>query len=134
MTTDQIRKGAQFRSLHEQDTAFVMPNAWDAGSARLLAAAGFGAMGTTSAGVAFCMGLPDYEYRVSRLTMLNAFKAVCEAVDIPVSGDLEAGYGDDPETVAETISLSIDSGMVGGNIEDHKGDPSYKPGDTTCAR
>lgn len=96
-----------------------MPNAWDAGSARLLESLGFPALGTTSAGVAYCRGLPDYQDRISRDEMLTAYGAAAQAVNIPVSGDLEAGYGDTPEAVAETITLSIAQGMVGGSIEDH---------------
>ncbi len=89
---------------------------------------GFAALGTTSAGVAYSRGLPDYQDRIARDDMLAAYGAVAEAVDLPVSGDLEAGYGETPEAVAETITLSIAQGMVGGSIEDHRcgpGDPLY---------
>lgn len=123
MNHDLSSKAQAFRDLHHAPGAFVMPNAWDAGTARILAAFGFPALGTTSAGVNFANGLPDYDYRVPRAEMLAAYAKVAEAVDIPVSGDLEAGYGDSPEDVAETIRQSIAAGMVGGSIEDHTADP-----------
>ncbi len=113
------RKAQAFLELHRAPGAFVMPNAWDAGSARLLAAAGFPALGTTSAGIAFARGLPDYEDRISRTDMLEACAGIAGAVDLPVSGDLEAGYGATPEEVAKTYRLSIDAGLAGGSIEDH---------------
>ena len=124
MPAELAAKAQTFRDLHDQDGIFVMPNAWDACSARLLADLGFPALGTTSAGVAFSMGVPDYQNRIERDTMLDAYRAVVEAVDLPVSGDLEAGYGDDPDAVAATITASIAAGMVGGSIEDHTGDPA----------
>lgn len=124
MSEIQFEKAQKFRALHEGAEAFIMPNAWDAGSARLLAAEGFPAIATTSAGVAYSRGLPDYEDRISRDDMLEACRAMAEAVDLPVSGDLEAGYGDGPEAAAETIRRSIDCGLVGGSIEDHRGDPA----------
>ncbi|RDD61919.1 isocitrate lyase/PEP mutase family protein [Ferruginivarius sediminum] len=122
MTADLARKGRIFRDLHLEAGTFVMPNAWDAGSARLLAAAGFKALGTTSAGVNYVNGVPDYQYTVPRAAMLDAYSRVANAVDLPVSGDLENGYGDAPEEVAETIRAAMAAGMVGGNIEDHTGD------------
>jgi 2-methylisocitrate lyase-like PEP mutase family enzyme len=121
MTADLARKGRIFRDLHLQPGTFVMPNAWDAGSARLLAAAGFKALGTTSAGVNYFNGVPDYQYTVPRAEMLDAYARVANAVDLPVSGDLENGYGDAPEDVAETIRAAVAGGMVGGGIEDHTG-------------
>jgi 2-methylisocitrate lyase-like PEP mutase family enzyme len=119
-------KAQRFRDLHLADGAFVMPNAWNPGSARVLAAAGFQAIGTTSAGVTFSMGLPEYEYRVPGEFMLEEFGRIAAAVDIPVNGDLEAGYGDSPEAVARTIRRSVELGMVGGGIEDHTGDPDAR--------
>ena len=112
-------KARAFLDLHRGAGCFVMPNAWDAGSARLLAAAGFPALGTTSAGIAFAMGLPDYEDRIPRAVMLEACAAIAAAVDIPASGDLEAGYGDTPEAVAETMRLAIEAGLAGASLEDH---------------
>jgi len=100
-----------------------MPNAWDAGSAILLAAEGFEAIATTSAGIAFALGRQDYQVSearlaVSRAEMLVCMREIVEAVAIPVNGDLEAGYGDRPEEVAHTIGLAIEAGLAGGNIED----------------
>jgi 2-methylisocitrate lyase-like PEP mutase family enzyme len=123
MGCDLSSKAAAFRALHEGDGCFVMANAWDAGSARILAAEGFPALATTSAGVNFALGRADYTYEVPRAEMLAAYGRVAAAVDLPVSGDLENGYGDAPETVAETIRLAIEQGLVGGGIEDHTGDP-----------
>lgn len=114
---------AAFRDLHAAPRGFVMPNAWDAGSAIILAQAGFPAIATTSAGIAFSMGRPDYQVSdaglaVSREAMFERMKEIADAVTIPVNGDLEAGWGDAPETVAETISMAIAAGLAGGNIED----------------
>jgi 2-methylisocitrate lyase-like PEP mutase family enzyme len=113
-----------FRSLHDARAGFVMPNAWDAGSAIVLAEAGFAAIATTSAGIAFSLGkadhaLPGGATAVSRSEMFERVRQIAAAVDIPVNGDLEAGYGDTPEAVAETIRLAIDAGLAGGNIEDY---------------
>jgi 2-methylisocitrate lyase-like PEP mutase family enzyme len=121
---DLAAKGRRFRDLHLRDRAFIMPNAWDAGSARMLSLSGFEAIGTTSAGVCFGKGLRDYEDRLPREAMLASYAEIAAAVDLPVSGDLEAGYGDTPEAVAETIRLSVSAGMVGGSIEDHRTDPA----------
>ena len=100
-----------------------MPNAWDAGSAAILAAAGFAALGTTSGGVNWSRGREDYVYAVPASEMLSDYGAIAEAVDVPVSGDLENGYAAEPERVAETIRQSIECGMIGGSIEDSTGDP-----------
>lgn len=112
-----------FRALHAAPRGFIMPNAWDAGSAILLAEAGFPAIATTSAGIAFSMGRPDYSVSdtrlaVSRAAMFGRMKEIVEAVRVPVNGDLEAGWGDTPEAVAQTIRMAVDAGMAGGNIED----------------
>jgi 2-methylisocitrate lyase-like PEP mutase family enzyme len=123
MTKDQLAKAAAFRALHEGPGLFVMPNAWDAGSARFLAAAGFPAIGTTSGGVNWRLGREDNVYTTPADVMLEEYGRIAEAVEIPVSGDLENGYGPDPETVAETIRRSISLGMVGGSIEDSTADP-----------
>lgn len=117
-------KAEAFRALHTRDGCFVMPNAWNAGSARVLADLGFPALGTTSAGIAFCLGRPDYDRRVSRDEMMAELARIAAAVDLPVSADLEAGYGPRPEDVAETVHLSIAAGMAGGSIEDYTGDPA----------
>lgn len=114
---------AAFRALHAAPRGFVMPNAWDAGSAIVLAQAGFAAIATTSAGIAFSMGRPDYSVSdaglaVSREAMFGRMREIVEAVDVPVNGDLEAGWGDTPQAVAETIRLAVGAGLAGGNIED----------------
>jgi len=118
-----IQLGKQFRQWHEQCQAFLMPNAWDAGSACLLAASGFQCLATTSAGIAYSLGQPDYEGRLSRSQMMERIHQIASAVTLPVSADLEAGYGVAPEEVAETIRLAIQAGVVGGNIEDLSGNP-----------
>lgn len=112
-----------FQALHAAPRGFVMPNAWDAGSAIILAQAGFAAIATTSAGIAFSMGRPDYQVSdstlaVSREAMFERMKEIADAVTVPVNGDLEAGWGDAPEAVAETIRMAITAGLAGGNIED----------------
>lgn len=112
-----------FRALHAAPRGFVMPNAWDAGSAIVLAEAGFPAIATTSAGIAFSMGRPDYsvadsKLAVSREAMFDRMQEIVEAVKVPVNGDLEAGWGDTPQAVAETIRMAIEAGLAGGNIED----------------
>lgn len=117
----QDEKARAFRALHQQETAFIIPNPFDIGTARLLAHLGFPALATTSAGYAFTMGLPDF--RVGRERMLAHVAAIASATDLPVSADLENGFGDDPGTVAETIRLAAEGGVVGGSIEDASGQP-----------
>jgi 2-methylisocitrate lyase-like PEP mutase family enzyme len=112
----QAEKGRAFRSLHQRDRAFIIPNPWDIGTARLLAGLGFEALATTSAGYAFSLGRRDNA--VSRDEMLLHIAAIASATELPVSADLENGYGDDPETVAHTIMLAASAGVVGGSIED----------------
>jgi len=116
-------RGQRFRALHGQDHTFLMPNAWDPGSARMLAAGGFAALATTSAGIAYSQGVPDQAGRISRSQMLDAVARIAASVDLPVSADLESGYGETAEEVAETIRLAIQAGVVGCNIEDVSGDP-----------
>ena len=131
--TDQkatARRAAAFRHLHDARTGFVMPNAWDAGTAIILAEVGFSAIATTSAGIAFSMGradhsVPDGATPVSRSEMFDRIREITAAVDIPVNGDLEDGYGERPEAVAKTIRLAIDAGLAGGNIEDYSGGVLY---------
>jgi len=118
-----------FQRLHTQ-TTFVMPNAWDAGSAIILAEAGFPALATTSAGIAFSLGKgdhakPDGAPSVSREQMFERIQQITCAVELPVNGDLEAGYGDEPEAVASTIRLAVEAGLAGGNIEDFTGGSLY---------
>ena len=123
MSAPLIDKAARFKALHEREDIFVMPNAWNAGSARFLAAEGFEAIATTSGGVNYSRGRQDYVYEVPAAEMLEEYRLICEAVDVPVSGDLENGYGEDLEAVAGTIRRSAEYGMVGGSIEDWTGDP-----------
>ena len=124
MATSQGEKGARFRALHERPGAFVIPNPWDAGSARLLTALGFEALTTTSAGLAWSLGRRDGSRLVSRDDALANAREIIAATDLPVAADLENGYGDAPEVVAETIRLAGEAGLVGGSIEDATGDPS----------
>lgn len=119
---DTATKAEKFRALHAADGVFLMPNAWDPGSARMLADTGFDALATTSAGIAFSLGLPDYEGAVSREKMIECAGAIAAAVDCPVSADLESGYGPDPADVARTIELAAKAGLAGCNIEDYSGD------------
>src|SRR5271154_1048421 len=123
VTATQIEKAKKFRALHEGPGAFMIPNPWDAGTARMLTTLGFSALATTSAGYAFSLGRRDGEGLVSRDELLQHIHAVVEASDLPVSGDLEKGFGDDPKTVAETIRLAAEAGLVGGSIEDATGNP-----------
>lgn len=113
----QSEKATLFNSLHHQDDLFIMPNAWDAGSAILLANQGFKAIGTTSAGISFSAGLPDYQV-LTREEMLDKVSEIADAVDIPVNADLEAGYGETAAGVEETARLAIERGISGANIED----------------
>lgn len=111
---------ASFRGLHERNEAFVIPNPWDVGTARVLASMGFEALATTSAGLAFSLGVP--EGLLGRDDVLAHCRDLVNATDLPVSADLEAGFGDDPQTVAETIILAAETGLAGCSIEDHTGD------------
>jgi len=123
----QLDKARAFRALHERPGAFIIPNPYDAGTARLLAHLGFEALATTSAGASFSAGLPDYG--VTRDDMLKHVASIAKAVDLPVSGDLENGFGDAPEDAAQTILLAAAAGLVGGSIEDstnRPNDPIYE--------
>jgi 2-methylisocitrate lyase-like PEP mutase family enzyme len=119
----QAEKGRAFRALHERDSAFIIPNPWDVGTAKLLAHLGFEALATTSAGYAFSVGRRDNT--VSRQEMMAQISAIASAADLPVSGDLENGYGDAPKDAAETIRLAAAAGLVGGSIEDATGRPDH---------
>jgi 2-methylisocitrate lyase-like PEP mutase family enzyme len=115
-TRTQRQKGEAFRALHARPQTFVIPNPWDPGTARLLAVAGFEALATTSAGYAFSAGRRDGT--VSRDEMMEHVGRIVVATDLPVSADLESGFGDDPRVVAETIRLGAERGLVGASIED----------------
>jgi 2-methylisocitrate lyase-like PEP mutase family enzyme len=117
----QSEKGQAFRALHERGRAFIIPNPWDTGTARLLAHLGFGALATTSAGYAFSAGQRDNT--IDRTQMMEHVSAIVSATDLPVNADLENGFGDSPEVVAETIRLAAAAGVVGGSIEDSTRQP-----------
>jgi len=117
----QAEKGARFRALHASSGAFLLPNPWDAGTARLLEELGFEALATTSAGCAFSLGLRDNQ--VGRERMIRHVAELAAAISVPLSADLENGYGARPEDAAETIRLAGLAGAVGGSIEDASGDP-----------
>jgi 2-methylisocitrate lyase-like PEP mutase family enzyme len=142
-------RAERFVALHREG-CFLLPNAWDVGSARILESAGFPAVATTSAGVAFSLGRPDHDYhaepepkhghergnghgqggRVDRDTMLRRVGEIVDEVMVPVSADLEDGYGAAPDAVASTISMTLAAGAAGGNIEDFTGErtrPLYEP-------
>ncbi|WP_184327360.1 oxaloacetate decarboxylase [Rhizobium sp. BK529] len=112
------------KALHQRSEAFVMPNPWDAGSARILANLGFEALATTSAGYAFSKGKRDSFASLTRSEILDNAAEIVGASDLPVSADLEDGFGAAPEICAETIRLASAIGLVGGSIEDATGDPS----------
>ena len=119
MSTEQ--KATDFRALHHRDGAFIIPNPWDVGTARLLAHLGFEALATTSAGYAFSVGQRDN--MVGRDVMLEHVGAIVSATDLPVSADLENGFGDDPDTVVETFRFAATTGLAGASIEDATGRP-----------
>ncbi len=117
----QRAKAKRFLDLHTAGRLLVLPNAWDAGSARIFEQAGFQALGTTSAGVALSLGYPDGE-RLSRSEMLEAVRRIVTAVEIPVTADLEAGYGPTVNDAVETARAAISAGAVGMNFEDSTSD------------
>jgi 2-methylisocitrate lyase-like PEP mutase family enzyme len=122
----QAEKASRFRALHDRPGAFVIPNPWDAGTARILASLGFEALTTTSAGLAFALGRRDGDGSVTRDEALANAKTIVDATDLPVAGDLENGYGDSPEAAAATIRLAGEAaGLVGASIEDATGDPEH---------
>jgi 2-methylisocitrate lyase-like PEP mutase family enzyme len=132
MNATQSDKASRLRALHARPGAFVIANAWDAGSARLLAALGFEAIATSSGAGAGVLGRRDGQ--MSRDEALAQARAIVAATDLPVSADLEKGYGDAPEAVAETIRLAAAAGLAGGSIEDATGDaarPLYDIGAAT---
>jgi 2-methylisocitrate lyase-like PEP mutase family enzyme len=132
MTVDQSDKATRFRALHQEPRAFLIANAWDAGSARILAGLGFAAIATSSGAQAGVLGKRDGQ--VTRDEALAHCRAIAAATDLPVSADLEKGFGDAPAVAAETIRLAAEVGLVGGSIEDATGDkgkPLYDFGQAT---
>lgn len=123
MSGMQTEKFEVFKSLHQRPGVFVIPNPWDAGTARILTALGFEALATTSAGFAFSIGRRDSAAGLTRDEVLGNARAIVEATHLPVSADLEDGFGGAPETCAETIKFAAAVGLVGGSIEDATGDP-----------
>lgn len=135
MSATQIDKARKFRALHKLPAqpdmkieaappgAFIIPNPWDAGSARILAGLGFEALATTSAGFAFSLGRRDGA--ITRDEALAHCRTIVDATDLPVSADLENCFGDDPKTVAETIRLAAATGLVGCSVEDFNGEQIY---------
>ena len=121
--SDQQAKFSRLKALHEGEQAFIMPNPWDAGSARLLTRLGFEALATTSAGYAYSKGKRDSFAGLSRSEILENAAEIIGATDLPVSADLEDGFGAAPETCAETVRMACGVGLVGGSIEDATGDP-----------
>ena len=117
----QTLRAEAFKALHERDGAFVIPNPWDAGSAKLLASLGFEALATTSAGLAFSLGRPDAEGALSLDETLDNAGLIVDATALPVTADLENGFGDLPEDCAQTILRAAETGLVGGSIEDASG-------------
>ncbi|PAU66511.1 2-methylisocitrate lyase [Pseudomonas sp. PIC25] len=121
MTDRQHERALAFQALHQRDGLFVIPNPWDAGSAKILATLGFEALATTSAGLAFSLGRPDGEGLISRDETLANARAIVEATPLPVAADLENGFSDDPQGCAETLLQAAAAGLVGGSIEDASG-------------
>lgn len=119
---DQQQKYDRFVALHRRDRAFLVPNPWDAGSARILASLGFEALATTSAGYAFSKGKRDSFAALEREEVLANAAEIAAATDLPVSADLENGFGAAPEACDQTIRLACEAGLVGGSIEDATGD------------
>lgn len=118
----QLEKAARFRALHEADSPFIIPNPWDSGTAKLLESLGFQALATTSSGFAHTLGRPDGS--VSLEEKLEHCRAICAGTDVPVSADLENGYTESLEGIAQTIRRAAEVGVVGGSIEDFTGDRS----------
>lgn len=124
----QAERARAFRTLHERQGIFVMPNPWDAGTAKLFASLGFEALATTSFGLANALGRVDGTLAVSREELIANCLEIAQATDLPVNADLENGYADNPKEAAEIIRMAAEAGVVGGSIEDATGrdnDPIY---------
>jgi 2-methylisocitrate lyase-like PEP mutase family enzyme len=118
----QLEKARLFRALHERPGVFIVPNPWDAGTARLFASLGFEALATTSLGLAASLGRVDGTCSVTREELIANCREIASATQLPVSADLENGYADEPEEAAQIIRLAAEAGVVGGSIEDATGD------------
>ena len=123
MNVTQMEKAERFKALHEADEAFIIPNPWDVGSARLLEGMGFAALATTSSGFANTLGRMDG--MVTLVEKLAHCRAICAVTAIPVSADLENCFAHEPAKAAETIRLAAEAGVVGGSIEDWSGEEIY---------
>lgn len=115
-------KAQRLKSLIDDPDILVLPNAWDVGSARLVEEAGFPVIATSSGGIAWCLGYPDGE-NISRDEMLSMVKRISCSVDLPVTADMEAGYGNTPETLGDTVLATLNAGAVGANFEDSQSSP-----------
>ena len=120
----QAEKAQAFRVLHERSKIFVMPNPWDAGTAKLFTSLGFEALATTSLGFASTLGRVDGTLSVTREELIANCRAIAAATDLPVNADLENGYADDPDEAAAIIPMAAEAGVVGGSIEDATGNPA----------
>lgn len=141
MTSDRQRQAAlALKGLHQKPGGFIIPNAWDAGTALVLSGEGFQAVASTSAGIAFSLGKQDYgvtdpALMVSRAEMLTRLAQMAAACPVPLSADLEAGFGDAPEAVADCVRLAVEAGLAGGNIEDKRPlEPALYDEDLTVER
>ncbi len=120
--TSQVDKAMQFRQFHRGPRALVLANVWDVASARIIQSAGFPALATTSAGIAFSLGYPDGQ-KIPREEMIARIGRIARNVSLPVSADIEAGYGPTPDDAAQTTRELIEAGAIGMNLEDRSGDP-----------
>jgi len=125
MEPSQLIRAQTFKALHERDGAFVIPNPWDAGSAKMLASMGFEALATTSAGLAFVLGRADAEGAITREESLTNIATIVAATSLPVAADLENCFADSPEGCADTLLKAAATGIVGGSIEDASGDAAH---------
>lgn len=119
--SEQVTKAKSFRAMHNGREILLLPNVWDVASARIVEDAGYGAVATTSAGIAFALGYPDGE-KISRDEMLDAVARIARAVKVPVTADVESGYGSTPEDAKRTALAVIEAGAVGMNLEDATGE------------
>lgn len=124
MISQQVNKAHVFRALHSGSGVLLLPNVWDVASARIVEECGFPAIASTSAGIAFSLGYPDGE-KIPKEEMFAAVARIVRAVEVPVTADVEAGYGNRPEDAAETARAVISAGAVGMNLEDATGESGH---------